>query len=297
MLEEYMLSLGYSKEIIDKTKSIYPLCNLKEETLLNNIKEKLNFLQELGFNDLEIKRIFKIFPQFLSVSNKKLNEKIEYLISLGFTKEEVLKIFKKTPSILSLKEEFIIKKINTLMFLGHTKQNIIKMITTLPIILIKSIDSYFSIIKHLISLGFTEEETIKILSTVPSLYANSNAYIESKFNDIINLGYTKEETLNMVKKYPAILTLKLENIKDKKEFYESIGISNFIIIDTKNLMQSLDLTYARYQYYQSKNIEINMTNYKLLFVGSKYFLKKYGLSNETILKKYNYQESKKLTKK
>lgn len=44
MLEQYMLEIGYTKEEIDIIINSYPICNLKEETLPENIKNIYSFL-------------------------------------------------------------------------------------------------------------------------------------------------------------------------------------------------------------------------------------------------------------
>ena len=61
------------------------------------------------------------------------------------------------------------------------------------------------------------------------------------------------------------------------------------INDTKQLMQSVSLSYARYMFYKEKDIEINDKSYIKLFIGQKPFEKAYGITKEKLLKKYDYQ--------
>ena len=44
MVRELMLNLGYKEEEIKNIVNQYPLCNLKEETLLRKIKEIYDYL-------------------------------------------------------------------------------------------------------------------------------------------------------------------------------------------------------------------------------------------------------------
>lgn len=53
-------------------------------------------------------------------------------------------------------------------------------------------------------------------------------------------------------------------------------------------MQSTALSYARYEFYKEKGIDINMDNYKKLFVGQKIFENQYGINKQELLEKYNY---------
>ena len=57
--------------------------------------------------------------------------------------------------------------------------------------------------------------------------------------------------------YPAILNTSLEYIKEKIEFYNSIGLHNVLIKDTSHLITSLSLVYARYMFLKEKDITID----------------------------------------
>ena len=108
-------------------------------------------------------------------------------------------------------------------------------------------------------------------------------------NIIISLGYSKEEVLRMTIILPALYGLTDENIKQKIAFYDSIDLHTLAIENPLALMQSTSLSYARYKFYLSKGIEINNQNKSLLFMGNKKFEKKYEITKEELLKKYNYE--------
>ena len=59
----------------------------------------------------------------------------------------------------------------------------------------------------------------------------------------------------MAKSFPPIYSYNTDNIKQKIDFYDSIGLHELAINDTKKLMQSVSLSYARYMFYKEKNIE------------------------------------------
>ena len=47
-------------------------------------------------------------------------------------------------------------------------------------------------------------------------------------------------------------------------------------------MQSSELSYARYQFYNNKGINIDINNYKLIFTNQKSFIKNYGIDNKEL---------------
>ena len=94
----------------------------------------------------------------------------------------------------------------------------------------------------------------------------------------------------MTKSLPALYSYSIENIKQKITFLRTIGLGFIAIEDTKQLMQSIDLTYARYMFFKEKGIEVTRDNYRRLFYNAKIFEKQYGIDKSSLLEKYNYQE-------
>ena len=82
--------------------------------------------------------------------------------------------------------------------------------------------------------------------------------------------------------------LSSENIKNKIEFYNSIGMKEILLKSPKYFMQSVELSYARYMFFREKNDIIDSSNYIKLFTSNKRFEKQFGVKNEELLEKYNY---------
>ena len=139
-------------------------------------------------------------------------------------------------------------------------------------------------IKNLISLGYSQEEILNMIKSLPALLGYSIENIKQKIEDLMSLGYSKEEVINMTKTLPALFSLNIENIKNKIYFYREIGLDFIITEKTKNLMQSVELSYARYNYLQNNNLE--MRGYSFLFQGEKKFKKQFGVSNQELLLMY-----------
>ena len=220
MVREYLKEIGYTNYDIEKILTTYPICNLKEETLLKNIKKNY-----------------------------------EYFIVIGYTQEEVLKMTKSFPVIYGLSIENIKQKI-----------------------------------EDLESLGYSHEEVLKMTKIHSIIYGLSIENIKQKIEDLESLGYGHEEVLKMTKSLPSIYNFSIENIKNKIEYLKEIGLEDIIINDSKQLMQSVDLTYARYELLKEKGIDITIENYIKLFINNKRFEKQYGITKQEILEKYNYNE-------
>ena len=94
----------------------------------------------------------------------------------------------------------------------------------------------------------------------------------------------------MTKNFPTLYGLSIENIKEKIMFYDSVGLHNIAILHPTYLMQSVELSYARYYFYKSNNVIINMKNYSKLFLSEKAIKKQYGVTNKDLISLYNYNE-------
>ena len=253
--EEVLLKLGYSKEDAENILNNESLVSFKGDTLV--VRIKINF---------------------------------ECLIALGYSKEDVLKMTKQFPSLYGLSIENIKKKIGDLMSLGYSKEDVLKMTKLLPSLYNLSIENIKKKIEDLILLGYTKEDVLKMTRLLPSLYSISIENIKQKIENLISLGYSKEDALKMTKLLPTLYGLSIENIKKKIIFYKQNNLDFIVVDDTKNLMQSIDLTYARFMFFKEKNIEISQDNYSRLFYNAKQFEKQYGIDKSTLLEKYNYQE-------
>ena len=184
----------------------------------------------------------------------------EEFIKLGYTEEDY-EIIRNNYAVNQIKDETLIKKLK---------------------------DNFAFLLK----MGYTKEEVIKMTKILPSIYGYSIENMRQKIEDIISLGYTKEEVIKMTKILPSIYGLSIENMKQKIDFYDSIDMHELAVINPKQLMQSVNLSYARYSFYKDRGIDIDMNNYGKLFVGQKNFEKTYGITKKELLEKYDYNKYK-----
>ena len=101
MVKEYLLQLGYGKEEIKTILNSYPLCNLKESTLLADVKEVYYLLISLGYSHEDVIKMTKVLPSLFGYSIENIKQKINDLISLGYSHEDVIKMTKQLPTLYS----------------------------------------------------------------------------------------------------------------------------------------------------------------------------------------------------
>jgi hypothetical protein len=127
----------------------------------------------------------------------------------------------------------------------------------------------------------------------PQIFGLSIDNMKRKNEDIQALGYSQDDVLNMTKSLPQIFGLSIDNMKQKIDFYDSINMHDLAIINTKQLMQGVALSYARYQFFaHEQGVVIGLDNYSMLFMKQKQFKNKYGYDNNEIKQKYPYEEDK-----
>ena len=289
-LRKFFIEIGYTEEEYEIIVNTYPLSNLKVETLLNKVKENYNFLIELGYSREDVIKMTKSLPAIYSLSIENIKQKIENLIELGYSREDVIKMTKKIPQIYGLSIESIRQKIEDLKELGYSGKDVIKMTKTIPTIYGLSIENIKQKIEDLKELGYSREDVIKMTKTLPTIYNYSIENIKQKIEDLKELGYSGEDAIKMTKSLPSLYSLSIENIKQKIEFYNSINLHFLAVEDTKRLMQSTALSYARYMFYKERGITIDESNYKKLFIGQKQFERQYGINNKDLIARYDYKK-------
>ena len=222
-----------------------------------------------------------------------MEELRKFFIELGY-KEEEYEIIVNTYSLSNLKVETLLNKVkenyNFLIELGYSREDVIKMTKISPAIYSLSIETIKQKIEDLKKLGYSREDVIKITKTLPAIYGYSIKNIKQKIEDLKELGYSREDVIKMTKTLPTLYNLSIENIKQKIEFYDSINLHSLAVEDTKRLMQSTALSYARYMFYKERGITIDESNYGKLFIGQKQFERQYGINNKDLIARYDYKK-------
>lgn len=177
---------------------------------------------------------------------------LEYMQSFGFSNDETLKIAKKIPQLFVLNIETLDSKLD-----------------------------YCS--KRF---EYTRETLIDLIKRFPYFLILTQDYVCQRVDDIMKLGYTQEQVNNITVQSPNLYALNIEHIREKDNFYRSIGLERVFMKFPESIKYSIELVYARYMFLKSIGIDINMDNGELLFENG--FATKYGKSNSQLMEEYPY---------
>ena len=120
------------------------------------------------------------------------------------------------------------------------------MVKSRPNLLAYDIDTIKKKFEDMINLGHSKEDVIRMTSSYSKLYSLDIENMKQKIIDMEALGFSREQVLGMLKALPTLYGLTVDTIREKKEFYDSIGISSIMITNTTQMMQGIELSYARY---------------------------------------------------
>lgn len=323
MIRNIFIEYGFEKEAIDKVLSYHPVCNFADDTLTSRVQgvfkellllgykknevrkminihpvllcyelgtstKKINDLVKIGYRLEEIRKITKYCPQILGYSMDKIEERISNLLSYGLNKKDVLKMTKYAPSILGEDITLVNNKIKFLKELGF--DNTCYMIKKLPALLTYDSESLVGKINNFVSMGYEKQEVIEMIKKNPKLLSYSEKRLKDDFNSVINLDIEKDKVLYIFKQLSSLFGSDIEKTKGKILFFREMGLENIVLEKPRNLIQSIELTYARYNYLKDIGEDITTQDYNKLFIDGKYFKRKFGKSKEELLEMYNYEE-------
>ena len=289
-VKEELKELGYSQESIERLIKSSSLSQLKPDTLLNNITRNYEFLLKCGDKKNEILNMTKKVPTIYIYSTENIEKKMIFMERLGYSRNDILKMTKKVPTIYNYSIENMQTKIEDMENLGYTKKEVIKMTKKLPTIYSINMSNINKKIEDMEGLGYRKDEILDMTKRFPEIYSYKIKSMKEKIEFMESLGYNQSQVLKMAKDLPTIYGLSKDNIKQKIEFYDSLGLHEIFVDNPQYLMQSVALSYARYMFFKEKDIEIDTSNCRRLFVGEKVFKYNYGGEKEKLLKKYNYSE-------
>lgn len=289
--KKFLIDFGYTESDVESISNAF---NRHATTCkIDKLKEINKYFFSLSFSSKDIIKMIAYYPVIYVLTLDNISKKVIDLCTLGYSINDVKKIIKNNPSVLGYSIENIKEKLSYLFSLGYTKKQIIKITYLLPPIIGYSIENIESKINNYNKLGIPKEDIIKMSLMFSGFYSISEDNVNNKIKDLINLGFTYEQVIKMIKLFPPILGLSIETIKEKIDFYRELNILDFIIENPKCLMQSVNLSYARYMFYlMEKNDVINSNTSRRLFVGDKQFSKQFKVTKKELLKRYSYEESR-----
>lgn len=326
MAKQIFIKLGFKKTDIDKIISSYPVNHLTNETLIVKINELYEFLllqkykkyeiikiitqcpsvlgydietvnekfdnlfKIFGSDEKNVKRIVKNFPKIISYDKNKIISRIDHMKSYDFTDEQIKKITIYAPSVLGDDENLSDEKIDNLLKFGFGIKDIVKLITKLPNVLTYATDTVNEKLNFFYNLGYTKEEVCKMIVTHPQLLSYKIDANKRKFEELQNEGFTYAEVLMLFKNMPGLFSGDFSRHLGKIRFLREIELENVIFETPKNLIQSVELTYARYNFLKDIEEDISALDFSKLFYDNERFAKKFNKTREQLLEMYSYDE-------
>jgi len=300
------MSLDSIKEKYDSIEKIFDK-NTNKIIVLNSrilshsndfIENRMNYFKELGFKDNNIIKIFLKFYNNITISTKNIDINMRYLESKITDKTKLIAIIKKTPSLLSFSIETLKEKFNWFYQKGYTEEQTIKIICKAKTILTRefvqnnnsdsNVEKKYKYLHE--ELKYTKEQIINITYLYPEYYTQSLDTIKERIKNLLRLGFDDNAVKTLFYKFPQIISFKESTMKKKYNYYLNLDMLEIFAKSPKYLMQSLDVTEARYTYLINKGLQINKYNYKKLFISDKKFKLTYGIDNESLLKLYSEKE-------
>ncbi|CAN8245231.1 unnamed protein product [Cochlearia groenlandica] len=123
-----VLEMGFVPTSLRFVEALRIVQGYKTET----IDMKIDVYKRLGFVEEEIWSIFKKYPIFLQLSEKKIAKNFETMKMCGLLEDEVLLVVKKFPQCIGVSEKNILNSVETFLGLGFSKEDFAAMVKRLP---------------------------------------------------------------------------------------------------------------------------------------------------------------------
>lgn len=123
-----VLEMGFDPTTPKFLEALRVVKGLNKEAL----EEKVNVYRRLGFAVDEIWAMFKKFPTFLTLSEKKITLNFETMRKCGLLEEEVRSVVKKFPQCIGVSEKNILNSVETFIGLGFSRDDVAMMLKRLP---------------------------------------------------------------------------------------------------------------------------------------------------------------------
>ena len=295
---KYLKEFGFNTENIDIIVNKYPLNTHTPETILKNAQNCNNYFLSLNCSHKDIIKMVKKLPNLYCYTVTGLKEKLIYLKELlSLSEEELTTMILKFPQIFSCSKENIASKINILVSFGISIEKVKKIIKKYPVIISYSEEHLSQRYQEMLDLGYNTTQIKNIIAYLPIFFGLSISNIKQKIVDLTNLGFTYKEVLNMTSLLPSLFSFNIDNIKRKLNFYHQIDLDFIATNFPQRLMQSVELSYARYEFLKSRGIIVNKNNFTILFRQQNKYKEQFGITNQELLLKYPYDFETKVKKK
>ncbi|CAN7026923.1 unnamed protein product [Brassica oleracea var. botrytis] len=123
-----VLEMGFDPTTPKFLEALRVVKGLNKEAM----EEKVNVYKRLGFAVEDIWVMFKKFPTFLTLSERKITLNFETMRKCGLLEDEVCLVVKRFPQCIGVSEKNILNSVETFMGLGFSREDVAMMVKRLP---------------------------------------------------------------------------------------------------------------------------------------------------------------------
>ena len=205
MFLEYLEDLGYSDVEIKTISKSVSINPLTDSNLLYNIKSIYKFFSNNGISNNDFKNITLTIPFIISTSLENIKSIIKEYKSLGFSNTNIFTMIKEYPYLLEFPVSTIKTKYDSLLELGFSKDNLVDIISNYPSILRKDNSTLKKRINIYLNYGFSMEQVVKIHCLYPSLFEIQSNMIKNKILSLEKHGFNNSDIISLISYNPKLL--------------------------------------------------------------------------------------------
>ena len=205
MFLEYLEDLGYSDVEIKTISKSVSINPLTDSNLLYNIKSIYKFFSNNGISNNDFKNITLTIPFIISTSLENIKSIIKEYKSLGFSNTNIFAMIKEYPYLLEFPVSTIKTKYDSLLELGFSKDNLVDIISNYPSILRKDNSTLKKRINIYLNYGFSMEQVVKIHCLYPSLFEIQSNMIKNKILSLEKHGFNNSDIISLISYNPKLL--------------------------------------------------------------------------------------------
>ena len=135
---------------------------------------------------------------------------------------------------------------------------------------------------------YSDAEIVRMTMVHPPLAAVSATRFDDRTDFFKSWEYSSEDIHKILYEMPSLTGYSKNNLTEKLTLFKALNALSAVTHDSRIMIQSVALTYARYWVCSKHDIEIDEMNIRCLFAGDKYFTKRFGYPKDRILNRYPY---------
>lgn len=239
-----------SKTDLKKRNIIDLLIRHSKEIFTNEnlINDNIKRIKGYGFKEDEITKIVNNIPILLTDSNIDLEGLFTLFRGFGLKDWEIRENIVKYTKIVKYNKEGYQNIVDCLLKKGFTKEEIEYITLRAKEIVIYEKNKVFDFYKTFYEYDFTDDDIKKVFMGNPKLLYHLVERIKDTLDKLIEYDITKENLINLAVNYPNIFETSIETLDEKLRVIRNFDLMGTIFHNSKNLIQSAEKTYLRYEY-------------------------------------------------